>query len=496
MGAELALDLDFEYLLQWLEENEVENPHAIPDHLKDDFEIEFDINQILWPQPGGQMQYQSCSADIMFYGGEAGCGKTYSILYEHLKWIHIPNYVGVVCRKEYSQIFDANGPWDEAQRLYPQFGGVGTKGDKPKFKFPSGAQIFFKHSQHASKVDLYWQGLAGAVIQLDEITQFTKEEFLYIMSRNRSMSGVRSYLRGTCNPDPNSFVRKMIDWWIDDEGFVIQSRSGVIRWFVHYEDEFHWADTKQELLDKFSFNKKIKPKSFTFIRGLLKDNKMLMAKDPDYEASMQNLTKAQRMALAEGNWNEVDNPEALFHRDNINKYREDDIDPNFFTRIVVGIDPAGSSKEGSDLTAIVVAGIGKNGHAYVLEESADNWKPTQWAKETLRLYDKWQADLVVAEKNFGGEMVSNTITSERSSVIPKMVHASRGKDVRAEPVSVLYANGIVHHVGYCMTALESEMTSFVPGKTKKSPNRMDALVWAITELLIGNGKGIPNIRQL
>ena len=498
--------MDMDDLMDWLEENDLDNPHAIPDHLKDDFELEFageemlSYNEIMstfmWPQPGGQMDFQTCDADIMLYGGEAGCGKSWSILYDHLKWIHIPNYVGVVCRKEYSQIFDANGLWDEGTALYRHFGGKATKGDKPKVVFPSGAQIFFKHSQHASKVDIYWQGLASAVIDLDEVTQFSKDEFLYIMSRNRSLSGVRSYMRATCNPDPNSFVRKMIDWWIDDDGFVIQERSGVIRYFIHYEDEFHWSDTREELLEKFKFNKKLKPKSFTFIRGLLQDNKMLMSKDPDYEASMQNLTKAQRMALAEGNWNEVDNPEALFHRDNINKNREEEMSNDFFTRIVVSIDPAGSTNESSDETGINVSALGRNGHAYVLEERCGKWKPKEWANQALNLYDKWQADLVVAEKNFGGDMVANTITSERATVIPKLVSASRGKDVRAEPVSVLYENGMVHHVGYCLTGLESEMTSYVPGKTKKSPNRLDALVWSITELLIGKGKGMPNIRTL
>lgn len=498
--------MDMDYLVEWLEEHGLDNPHQIPDDLKDDFEIDFSgedcatfeeiMDKFLWPQPGGQMQFQTCDADIMLYGGEAGCGKSWSILYDHLKWIHIPNYVGVVCRKEYSQIFDANGLWDEGCALYRQFGGRPTKGDKPKVVFPSGAQIFFKHSQHAAKVDIYWQGLASAVIDLDEITQFSKDEFLYIMSRNRSMSGVRSYMRGTCNPDPNSFVRKMIDWWIDDEGFVIQERSGVIRYFIHYEDEFHWADTAEELLEKFKFNPKLKPKSFTFIRGLLQDNKMLMSKDPDYEASMQNLSKAQRMALAEGNWNEVDNPEAIFHRDNINDNRIEDIPEDFLVRIVVSIDPAGSTNKNSDETGINVSALGKDGHAYVLEEVAKKWKPEEWAKEALRLYDKWQADLVIAEKNFGGDMVASTITSARASVIPKLVNASRGKDVRAEPVSVLYKNGMVHHVGYCLTGLESEMTSYVPGKTKKSPNRLDALVWSITELLIGSGKGMPRIRQL
>lgn len=485
-----------DYLVEWLAENNIDNPHSIPEHLQDDFDIEFNMDEIMWPQPGGQMQYQMCGADIMFYGGEAGCGKTYSILYEHLKWIHLPNYIGVIGRKEYAQIFDANGLWDEANRMYPQFGGRPNRGDKPKFVFPSGAQIYFKHSQHASKIDIYWQGLAGSVIQLDEITQFSKDEFLYIMSRNRGMSGVRSYMRGTCNPDPNSFVRKMIDWWIDEDGFVIQERSGVIRYFVHYEDEFHWADTKEELVEKFKFNPKLKPKSFTFIRGLLKDNKALMEKDPDYEASMQNLSKAQRMALAEGNWNEVDNPEALFHREAINRNRVDDMEESFFSRIVVAIDPAGSTNDSSDLTGIVVAALGRDNHGYVLEEKANKWKPEQWASEALRLYEKWNADLIVAEKNFGGDMVKSTITSANPGVIPKLVSASRGKDVRAEPVSVLYENNMVHHVGYCLNLLESEMTSFVPGKTKKSPNRLDALVWAITELMIGKGRGMPRIRQL
>lgn len=483
-------------LIDWLEENLYESPHEIDDpELKNEFDELFGHHVILWPQPGGQTDFQKCEADIVFYGGEAGAGKSWSILYDHLKWIHLPNYIGVVGRKEYSQIFDAGGLWDEAERLYKLFGGKPSRGDKPKFIFPSGAQVYFKHSQHASKIDKYWQGLQSAVIDLDEVTQFSKEEFLYISSRNRSMSGVRSYIRATCNPDPNSWVRKMIDWWIDDKGYIIEDRCGIIRYYVHRFDDFVWADSPEELIEKFG--PKTKPKSFTFIRGKLKDNKKLLELDPDYEASLQNLTEAQRQSLAEGNWNVVENPDAIFKQKWINKYRIDDhnFDISFLKRIVIGIDPAGSTNNDSDLTGIVAAGIGRDGHAYVLEDATGKYKPYEWAKEAIRLYDKWEADLIVAEKNFGGDMVESTIRTERSSLYPKLVHASRGKDVRAEPVSLLYKNACVHHVGHNLFDLEAEMCSFVPGKSK-SPNRMDALVWTITELIPTHQKKVPRIRQL
>jgi len=150
-------------------------------------------------------------------------------------------------------------------------------------------------------------------------------------------------------------------------------------------------------------------------------------------------------------------------------------------RIVTAVDPTGGVAE----AGIVTAGIGTDGHGYVLDDSSLRGSPDEWARAAITDYNKFKADRIIAEANFGGEMVEHTIrmTAEKlkQSVSYKDVHASRGKQIRAEPVAALYEQGRVHHVGV-FPQLEGELTSWVPGEA--SPNRLDALVWAITELIV------------
>lgn len=111
---------------------------------------------------------------------------------------------------------------------------------------------------------------------------------------------MRPYIRATCNPDPDSFVRRLIDWWIGDDGYPIPERSGVIRWFLREKEQLHWADTREELLDRFG--PKAKRKSFTFIRAKLSDNPALTQADPDYEGNLEAMGHVDRERLLGGNW--------------------------------------------------------------------------------------------------------------------------------------------------------------------------------------------------
>lgn len=122
----------------------------------------------------------------------------------------------------------------------------------------------------------------------------------------------------------------------------------------------------------------------------------------------------------------------------------------------------------------------KAGHYYVVEDSSMQGAPLAWARAAVAAYHRHEADRIVAESNNGGEMVAQTIRTVDPSVPVKLVHASRGKQTRAEPVSAIYEQGLVHHVG-SFPKLEDEMCLWSPGM--ESPNRMDALVWGITELL-------------
>lgn len=151
-------------------------------------------------------------------------------------------------------------------------------------------------------------------------------------------------------------------------------------------------------------------------------------------------------------------------------------------RVAVGVDPSG----GGDEIGIVVAGVGHDGRGYVLADytAPGPRGPAFWGHETVRAYDEYEADRIVAEKNFGGDMVeSNIRVAAGDRRVPvHMVNASRGKAVRAEPVAALYEDGLISHVG-TFPETETELTSWVPGDPR-SPNRLDALVWALTELFL------------
>ena len=156
-------------------------------------------------------------------------------------------------------------------------------------------------------------------------------------------------------------------------------------------------------------------------------------------------------------------------------------------RIVVAIDPAVSSGEEADETGIIVAGKDYDGRGYVLDDRSGRYSPVQWAREAIALYRKYGADRIVAEINNGGEMVESTIRMVDANVSFNGVHATRGKVIRAEPVAALYEQKRVFHIG-SFPVLEDQMCSFTVDLDRKasglSPDRVDGLVWAITDLLV------------
>lgn len=202
-----------------------------------------------------------------------------------------------------------------------------------------------------------------------------------------------------------------------------------------------------------------------------------------------------------------DVPGALWSRDLIERNRhrapasdaEREALAGSMRRVVVAMDPAVSSGEGSNEMGIVVAGLGEDGHGYVLADVSLRGSPDQAARRAIRAYDEWQADCVVGEVNNGGEWIGHTIRltaaamhQEGARQTPmvgyKAVHASRGKVTRAEPVATLDEQGRVHHVGAFPT-MEDQLCEWDPAAGMPSPDRLDARVWAITELMVKSGPG-------
>lgn len=157
-----------------------------------------------------------------------------------------------------------------------------------------------------------------------------------------------------------------------------------------------------------------------------------------------------------------------------------------FEKIIVAVDPAVTSGENSDETGIVVVGKGGQNQYYVLEDKSGKYSADEWGRMAIAAYHEWQADIIVAEVNNGGDLVERLIRGIDPNVPYRSVHASRGKMVRAEPIAAMYEQRRVHHMGF-FSELESQMCTYTGDRPKPSPDRLDALVWGLTELSKSSG---------
>lgn len=265
------------------------------------------------PQEGPQELFFSTPADIAIYGGAAGGGKTWALLVEPLRHITVEGFGGVIFRKTYPEITAEGALWDESMKIYMLFGSRPRAG-MLDHTFPSGATITFAHMQFEQD-KFKWQGSQIAYLGFDELTHFSESQFFYMLSRNRSLCGVRPYIRATCNPDPESWVAKFIAWWIDeDTGFPIPERSGKIRWFVRDGHDLVWADGPKEFPKRLR-TKGYAPKSVTFIPANIEDNKILLEQNPEYLANLMSLPYVERAQLLQGNWKVRAGAGKIFHRD-------------------------------------------------------------------------------------------------------------------------------------------------------------------------------------
>jgi predicted phage terminase large subunit-like protein len=236
------------------------------------------------------------------------------------------------------------------------------------------------------------------------------------------------------------------------------------------------------------------PRPIKLIRDLLKDPMTVVTRGSTYD-NMANLAPSflDRMVMKYENtrlgrqelYAEVleDIPGALWQRQTIDQHRVARA-PDL-TRIIIGIDPAMTSSEDANETGIVIVGKGRDGQAYALEDLSCRLSPDGWARRAVSAYRRYRADRIVAEVNNGGDLVERVIRTVDPSVSYRAVRASRGKVVRAEPIAALFEQGRVHHVGL-FAELEDQMCAFAPDHYDGSPDRVDAMVWCISELMLAN----------
>ncbi len=270
------------------------------------------------PQAGPQFEFANCDADFVIFGGQAGGGKSYGLLLEGYRYPENAKYRGVIFRRTTTQIRAPGALWDQARDLYR--GATESRETQLDFTFPSGARLKLAHLENEKHVD-GWQGSAADYFGFDELTQFTARMFWYIgLSRARSVSGIRPYVRAGCNPDPASWVRELSDWWIGPDGYANPERDGVIRWFYRQNDEMFWYGSKAEARAAHPelSGRDVDPKSLTFINSKLSDNPALDLVDKSYRAGLEAMHHVDRERLLGGNWNIRLTAGEVFDRDNFN----------------------------------------------------------------------------------------------------------------------------------------------------------------------------------
>lgn len=448
------------------------------------------------PQPGPQEAFLACSADIAFYGGAAGGGKSFALLLDPVRFLatdKVRGFTAAVFRRTCPQITNPGGLWDESEGLYNDAGGTPVRSARA-WEWPKTSnRIKFSHLQYDGTVHA-WQGSQLAYIGFDELTHFSRRQFFYMMSRNRSKCGVRPYIRATMNPDPDSWVREFIDWWIGPDGFPIPERGGVIRWFARDKDKIIWADTKEELEAQG-----MKPKSFTFIPASVYDNKILLANDEGYLASLESLSLVERGRLLGGNWNIRASAGMVFKK---HWFGVVDAAPAGFDRIVRYWDRAATEVSARstdpDWTVGVKMGV-KGGTYYVLDVCRLRGTPmaVQAAMRNCADQDGEECE-VWAEEDPGQAGRADVVTLSRlfPDRIFRAKRVTKNKVTRALPASAQVEVGNVKLVRGAWNAdFLDELENFSDGKAlDDKPDNMphddqvDAFSGAFGALAVNNSK--------
>lgn len=320
------------------------------------------------------------------------------------------------------------------------------------FELPNGSQIWLCGLKDKHRLDKVL-GKEYVTIYLNEASQITLEAFELVKSRLAQV------------------VRQENGKILEQKMYVDLNPTTSAHWtyqiFVLGKDPSDKRDIPDHALD------------YRHITVNPSDN--IANLSPEYLRSLANMPERQRRRFYDGVFNS-DDDNALWNRGVISHEKPADME-----RIVIAIDPAVTSKAGSDETGIIAAGRDASSRGVVLEDASGRYRPEQWARRAISLFDTFEADCIVAESNQGGEMVASTIQAvAKGRTIPvKLVNATRGKHVRAEPIAALYEQGKVKHAEE-FPELEDQMCSFTIDFDRKeqgySPDRVDALVWALTDL--------------
>lgn len=297
-----------------------------------------------------QQRFLTVDADIIVYGGAAGSAKTYGGILRHLRYIHDPDYVGYVVRRNETMLRQSGGAFEEAVKMSKIICPRGLKyTTKPmKIVFPSGATINFTGYEDDKAGDKF-QGIQISACMFDEGTQAKEEHIWWLTSRLRSQAKMNGCIWITCNPDPDSYLFKWVEWYLYPKGHEFEGRpdpvkNGKIRYFVRLGNTIHWGDSENELIEKWSGHTydTLQPKKFCFLGGTCLDNPPLLKSNPQYLSTLQSGTRIQVERLLKGNWLAREESSGYFKREWLGELL--DAPPTDTVRKVRSWDLAGSIK--------------------------------------------------------------------------------------------------------------------------------------------------------
>lgn len=419
-------------------------PICIPDNGRDKREPE-----TIAPQAGPQTMFMASKADIVIYGGAAGGGKTYALLLEGLRHRSVKGFGGVIFRHNYNQITAEGGLWDASHKIYDLVpDAVPGKTPKLHWTFGGGGRLNFAHISCDDDLSS-WQGTEICYLGFDELTHFSRKQFLYMLSRNRSTCGIRPYVRATCNPDADSWVADFISWWIDqDTGYPIPERSGQVRYMCGLNDTIYFAGSVEELEKEHGVTSE-QCKSVTFIASRLQDNKVLMESDPGYIANLNALLEVERERLLNGNWKIKAAAGLYFKRSQVTLLDELPKDVIAWAR---GWDLAATAEDENGepaYTASVLLGKRRNGRYIVANVtnqrlSADDVRTH--IKQTAQMDKKTHKRVVERlpkDPGQAGKAQAQSFVKMLAGFPVKTIAESGSKEVRAEPFAAQWQHGNV-----------------------------------------------------
>jgi hypothetical protein len=414
--------------------------------------------------------------DEVLYGGAAGGGKTeWLIAYMGEEMERHPGNRGVIFRRVYPSL--ARSVIPRAKDMFA--GRARWNGNESTFTWPNGSVLQMSHLQHLDSVRDH-QGAEYGVIGFEEVTEFLKQQYEFMLSRLRAPAdGIRPHAIATTNP-----------------GGV--GHAWVKRRWISPKPEDLAGDRPQpfEVWRPAPTDEVPDPGTRVFIPSTIADNPALQRRDPGYQSRLRAAIsdRALRKALEEGDWDAIDAVDgALWLQSWLDGGRVGRLRAIDINRTVVALDPSDGDATTSDEFGVSVASLRSDGVGVVRYSGGWFGSPRDLAKRSVQLYHDFHADALVVERNHGGKWMPEVLRGVDQYVNIRTVWASQGKTVRAEPVAALFEPDPDHRLRYRAVLqgfheeLEEELTHYTGAPGEISPNRLDAMVWALHALLLDGG---------